>query len=370
MGEPLYQSIYTDLKHKIITDNYTLQEILPNEKDLAEQYDVSTITIKKAMELLKEDGLIIRKPRKGTIVVSQTPLNNPSEADSADSIRPFFGLIITNFTDFFGAQILRTIINQPDIEFIVRISYGNSELEDRIIEEMLEMGISGLIILPSSSEYISPIILELTAKDFPIVVIDRLMDKLPICSVKTDSLSAANELTTYLIKNGHKRIGLITSSSHVTTIDERINGFITAHLDCDLRINQSQIFSAIDSVIPDSHSSIEDDIEKIINFLKDNPDITALSTTEYNIALLAKSAISRLGLKIPEDISVACFDHPAINIFDTEAAIFTHVEQNQTMIGENAVHLLMKKKADPTFIEKQSLPYKIVEGNSVRKIVI
>ncbi len=368
MGEPLYFSIYTNLKNKILSKEYALQEVLPNEKELAEHYDVSTITIKKAMQLLKEDGLIIRKPRKGTIVVSQS-LSTKTQAEGLnDTPTPVFGLIITNFTDFFGSQILRTIINQPKIDFIVRISYGNNKLEDEIIEEMLSIGINGLIILPSSSEYISPILLELTSRDFPIVVIDRLMDKLPICSVKTDSLSAAKDLTAYLINHGHKRIGLITSSSHVTTIDERISGFIAAHLDRDLRINQSQILSAIDSVIPDSKTPVENDIERIIRFLKENPDLTAISTTEYNIALLAKSAISRLGLRIPDDVSLVCFDHPALNIFDTESDIITHVEQNQTMIGENAIQLLLQKKADPTFIEKQSLSYKIIEGNSVRKI--
>lgn len=366
MADPLYSTIYSDLKNKILTNEYHLQEILPTEKELAAQYNVSTITIKKAMQLLKEDGLIIRKPKKGTSVISQTVNPQPIAEEHINPSQVFFGLIITNFTDFFGSQILRTIIHHPKADFLVRISYGNSEKEDEIISDMLSVGVSGIIILPSSSEYISPTLLELASKDFPIVVIDRLMDKLPICSVKTDSVAAAKELTTHLIDSGHRRIGLISSSSHVTTIDERINGFISTHLDYDLRINQSQILTDITSVIPDSNTPVSQDIEKISSFFKENPDLTAIVATEYNIALLTKNAAEQSGLSIPQDISIACFDHPELSIFDPGATIFTHVEQNQTAIGENAVDLLLKKFQTPSFIEKQSLPYKIIEGTTVR----
>lgn len=360
MSKPLYQVIYEELKQQIESGVVSLNETLPTEKELSTSYKVSTITVKKALDLLKEEGYILRKPRKGSIVV-----NNKKTDISPKKL--IVGLIITNFTDFFGAQILRSILktNEEAIHFIVKISYGDPETENRLIQELVEMGIQGLILLPTSSEYTSPKILELISKNFPIVVIDRLMANLPICSVQTDSFSAAKELTSYLFAKGHEKLGLITSDSSVSTIDERVNGFLAAHVDENRAVSQNQILSMIDSVVPNSSRSIEDDVKLIVSFLEENTQITALFTTEYNIALLAKSAIEKIGKRVPQDYSVVCFDHPTVNIFDLNAFVFTHIKQNQTAIGQKAVEVLLQKIADPEAIEKINLGYRLIEGDSV-----
>ena len=264
-------------------------------------------------------------------------------------------LFRTNFTDFFGAQILRTVLetNTEEINFIVKISYGDPDRENELIQELIEMGIQGLILLPTSSEYTSPKILELISKN------------LPICSVQTDSFAAAKELTNYLFAKHHDKIGLITSDSSVSTIDERVNGFLSAHVDANRAVSQKQILSRIDSVVPSSSRKIEDDVALIVAFLQKNPEITALFTTEYNIALLAKSAIEQLGRQVPHDFSVVCFDHPTVNIFDLNAFIFTHIEQDQTAIGKHAIDLLLTKIAHPDTIEKINLGYRLIEGDSV-----
>ncbi|WP_291291359.1 substrate-binding domain-containing protein [Enterococcus sp.] len=360
MSKPLYQTIYEELKHQIESGLVAVNDTLPTEKDLSATYSVSTITVKKALDLLKEDGYIVRKPRKGSVVV----MNKKAEIVPNKQI---FGLVITNFTDFFGSQILRTILetNAGDINFIVKISYGDPNKENHLIQELIEMGIQGLILLPTSSEYTSPKILELISKNFPIVVLDRMMANLPICSVQTDSFIAAKELTNYLFTRKHEKIGLITSDSSVSTIDERVNGFLSAHVDANRAVSQTQILSRIDSVVPSSSRSIDEDVALIVEFLQNNPEMTALFTTEYNIALLAKSAIETLGKQVPQDYSVVCFDHPTVNIFDLNAFIFTHIEQDQTAIGKHAIELLQTKIAHPDTIEKINLGYRLIEGDSV-----
>ena len=143
MSKPLYQTIYEDLKHQIETGTVAINDTLPTEKELSTTYSVSTITVKKALDLLKEDGYIVRKPRKGSVVVTN------KKADIVPN-KLIFGLIITNFTDFFGAQILRTVLetNTEEINFIVKISYGDPDRENELIQELIEMGIKGLILLP------------------------------------------------------------------------------------------------------------------------------------------------------------------------------------------------------------------------------
>ncbi|WP_423189053.1 GntR family transcriptional regulator [Alkalibacterium sp. f15] len=63
-----YEEIYTDIKEKIINGDYTATEQLPFEKDLCESYNTSKMTVKRALDLLVEEGLIIKRRGSGTFV--------------------------------------------------------------------------------------------------------------------------------------------------------------------------------------------------------------------------------------------------------------------------------------------------------------
>ncbi|WP_461224656.1 GntR family transcriptional regulator [Lacticaseibacillus suihuaensis] len=366
MAKPLYLTVYERLKLSITGNQYKLHEKLPSEKELAEQFDVSTITIKKALDMLRDQGFVVRKPRRGTIVTSQAAVISASP----DTKNVTIGLVVTNFTDVFGTDILRSLISYDDhpVNVVTKISYGEPTQEDKQIRELLEMGVDGLIILPSSSEYTSPLILKLISKNFPIVVLDRMMSDLPICSVTTDNTTAASDLTKFLLQKGHRHIGIVTSDSPVTTIDKRVNGFLSAHIDENMAVSQEQILSTVESVIPDSKTPIEADIENIVRYLERNPRITAVIATEYNIASLVSSAIARMGKRIPEDYSLVCFDGPEVNVYDENAFVITHIQQAQFEIGQAAMALMMMKLAAPDTIKKVTLPYHLIKGNSVREL--
>ncbi|MDE1549420.1 trehalose operon repressor [Jeotgalibaca caeni] len=64
-----FLDIYLDLKHKIETFEYPTGSLLPSEKNLALQYEVSRETIRKALTLLLESGYIQKQQGKGSIVL-------------------------------------------------------------------------------------------------------------------------------------------------------------------------------------------------------------------------------------------------------------------------------------------------------------
>lgn len=67
---PLYKQVEDELYRRIQREEYTPEKRLPTEAELAKQFDVSTITIKKAILNLVEQGVLVRKQGKGTFVVS------------------------------------------------------------------------------------------------------------------------------------------------------------------------------------------------------------------------------------------------------------------------------------------------------------
>ena len=65
---PLYLQIKNDLDEKIVKGVYSPNELFPTEKELAEQYKVSRVTIRNVMGLLAKEGKITRKAGYGTIL--------------------------------------------------------------------------------------------------------------------------------------------------------------------------------------------------------------------------------------------------------------------------------------------------------------
>lgn len=68
---PLYQQLAETIKEQIASGKLKENDKLMAEKELCESYDVSRITVRKALELLSDEGLIIRKQGIGTFIASR-----------------------------------------------------------------------------------------------------------------------------------------------------------------------------------------------------------------------------------------------------------------------------------------------------------
>ena len=69
---PLYYQIYVDLKNKLLVNKLVDENgKLPAEKDLAEAYKVSRVTMRQAIAELEKDGLIVRFRGRGSFLKSQ-----------------------------------------------------------------------------------------------------------------------------------------------------------------------------------------------------------------------------------------------------------------------------------------------------------
>ena len=67
---PLYHQVYLILKDRIRTGRFARNAILPGEQDLALLFNVSRITVKRALNELAADGLISRHRGRGSVVTA------------------------------------------------------------------------------------------------------------------------------------------------------------------------------------------------------------------------------------------------------------------------------------------------------------
>lgn len=364
----LYRQLYEKLRADIEQHRIAVGDRLPPEAELVETHQVSSITIKRALDLLRADGFIVRRPRLGTFVISDVQTAGLAEQPGGGS-RPLIGCVITNFDDTFGTKIIGGAIDeaQDRATLVINRSLGDQSAEDRLIRALVDSGAKAIILEPSSSEFVPPVVLELITRSFPLVIIDRLLDGVPVSTIASDNVAGAREATEHLIELGHRRIGLITSAGPVSTLDERRRGFLLANATASVDHDERNEFRGVESTRPFSDTPIEDDIEALTEFVAARRDLTGFVVSEFNIALLLREACRRLDLEIPRHRSVVCFDHPDL-FFDRAAFRFTHIKQDQDALGRRSVEQALAQIDDPGAIGKHTLPTTLVPGDSTRKL--
>lgn len=82
----LYLEVADKIKEDIFSGKYPVGTMLPTENELEEMFQVSKITVRKAIELLATDEYVEKKSGRGTTVVSNRPYNRLSKAASFTQI--------------------------------------------------------------------------------------------------------------------------------------------------------------------------------------------------------------------------------------------------------------------------------------------
>ncbi|MCB2108104.1 MAG: GntR family transcriptional regulator [Rhodobacteraceae bacterium] len=73
LAMPLYHQVYLVMRENIRNGAYSADRMVPTETELCDSFGVSRITIKRAMRMLAEDGLVTRQRGRGTFIADQLP---------------------------------------------------------------------------------------------------------------------------------------------------------------------------------------------------------------------------------------------------------------------------------------------------------
>ncbi|WP_172256794.1 GntR family transcriptional regulator [Saccharibacillus deserti] len=373
---PMYEKIFNETRSLIETGVYRKGDKIPSEKELADEYGVSRITSKKALDLLAAEGAIVRMPGRGSFVAP----------DPSDGIRPgaavvpsadrsisaakerMIGLVLTDFSASYGTRLLYSMeefTRKNDCFLVLRRTFGNQASEESAIQKMRSLGVDGLIVFPAQGEYFNAEILKLVIAEFPLVLIDRKLKGVAAASISTDNTEAAAQAVRHLFGLGHRHIALLSPPPRDTTaIEERIEGFVRAHADDGIAVDRALWINDITATLPDAfyESNIEQEIRRIAEHLERNPGITAFLAIEYYIALLAKAAAERLGKRVPEDLSIVCFDSPTLNV--GEGYLFTHIRQKEEEMGRLAIETVLGILSGNQPAAEVRLPAELVPGSS------
>jgi DNA-binding GntR family transcriptional regulator len=68
---PLYQQLAAILREQIKSGKLAPGAPIPSETDLQQVHEVSRVTARKAVAVLRDDGLVITLPQRGTFVAER-----------------------------------------------------------------------------------------------------------------------------------------------------------------------------------------------------------------------------------------------------------------------------------------------------------
>jgi DNA-binding LacI/PurR family transcriptional regulator len=363
----MYRRIYDALAKEISAGSLAPGDRVPSEKELSIRYGVSRITSKRALELLSEEGIVVRFPGKGSFVASAGEGRPPRRRDGAGSI----GLVLPDFSETFGLTLLFGIedrCRELGYQLSLHRTLDRAELEGEALGRLVDSGAAGVIVLPVHGEDYNPAILRLVLDQVPLSFVDRRLRGLAASFVGTDNVGAARLGVEHLLDRGRKRIAFVSGPiSNTSAIEDRREGFVAATsargIAADTELWVTDMAGARHSAPLQAQAAAN--LERMRAHLATHPEIDAVFAAEYECALFAREAARLLGRRVPEDLSIVCFDSPPSYLGEVP---FTHLRQSEYEMGRKALDIVHAQVLGGSGgAERVYLPAELVGGDSTAR---
>ncbi len=379
----LYERIVASVLEDLRAGRLRPGDRVPSENALAASFEVSRITSRRALEVLAQASVVERAQGRGTFVAKDLPdlerlganlgltPDPPLRPDIARGIRSgLVGLVLPDFSDTYGLQMVYAIeeaCGQAGLHLILKRTYGTRDLEEAAIAALVGRGVDGLIVFPVHGEHYNPVLLKTVLDGFPVALVDRYLKGIPAHAIVTDNRAAAAALTEHLIGLGHTEIAFLSPPvANTSALEERLEGFEAALNRHSLPRRAEHLLSSLLATLPTQFhpKNIAADQNLLERFVK-SARATAFLCVEYNLALEFTTLLERLGKRVPEDVSVVCFDSPQAPL---EKPRFTHVRQDELEIGQLAVQRILEQLRGVAAPTRTHVQFRLVEGRSTGKI--
>lgn len=249
-----------------------------------------------------------------------------TDPDSSPQANPFYSKVILGIEDVCrrnGINLLFATLpvdeNNIPIE-IPQLLYNDT------VDGLLMVGICANESFKSISD----------KRMLPVVLVDGYSKINGFDSVVSDNFQAAYQAVEYLIRKGHRHIGLAGGGSDCfPSLRERRNGYLRA-----LKENKIGNSYITNFNINQSHG-----YQEILSFLKEYPHLSALFCVNDDVGSDAIRAVQDLGKRVPQDISVISYDDTFIASLARPTLTTMHVDT--LAMGRAAVHLLSLRIENP-----------------------
>lgn len=267
----------------------------------------------------------------------------------------------SNYENAFYTEAIRGIsqICNPRRVGITLISSNNDDEALKIIKELVAGGqIDGFIMLYSKQD--DPIVEYFCEQGILYVVVGTPGQMLnQTINIDNDNLMAARDATDYLYSLGHRNIGYLSTDTTYHFARERKAGYQLSMLQHDLPIHLEYCAEVRDF--------FTEGVQQLQAMLQRPDRPSAFLVGDDVLALVLEHACTRIGLSVPEDISIMAFNNSIYTRLTTPA--LTCVDVNSVQLGYEAASQILNHAENPNLMAtKIIVPHCIVERSSCRRI--
>jgi GntR family transcriptional regulator of arabinose operon len=359
-----YEIVKKGLWRAISEGDYEIGAKLPTEATLMTEYGVSRYTVRRAISDLEQEHYIYSIQGGGTYVADWKKAQR--DAKAANQAHKLIGVITTRLADYIFPNIISGIdrvISDAGYSLMISDTHNNHEHERHSLQNMLDIGVQGLIIEPTLSGTKNPnmdLYDQISAAGIPVVFINSHYEDFEAPYLAVDDVKSEEMLVNYLINKGHTNILGVFKVDDVQGVD-RMRGFTQAtQQSVDAMAESSLImYQAV------ADGKAEQLLAKIERHL-DGPDRpTAIALYNDALAVRTIDLVRSHDLRIPEDISIVGFDDYILDEY-LEPSLTTMIHPKERM-GHNAADMLIQMMNGEQVINKIYEP-QLVERGSVADI--
>jgi LacI family transcriptional regulator len=232
---------------------------------------------------------------------------------------------------------------------------GDSDVERAAIEAMLERKVDGLVYARMHHQLVD---VPSAVANVPTVLLDARQPDASIPSVVPDEVGGARSAVEHLLRAGHTRIGFVQCIDPIPAAEQRLEGFKIELEAAGIEFGDSLI--VCDPLEPGAYAP---EVEQLLT-TSDRP--TALFCFNDRMALGVYNTARRLGLSIPDDLSVVGFDNLETVAPWLDPGLTTiqlpHYEMGRWAV-EHLERLIQGESVDPI---QFLMPCPLVERGSVK----
>ncbi len=338
-AQPKYLQIVESLRQGIESGRYRNGVRLPSEAELVRRFNVSRMTVVKAMQHLQRAGLLVRRAGSGTYA-----------SDGGGDQRPVFGLIIPDLgqTEIFE-PICKGMSASPNAAGH-SLAWGHSaapsankeDEAEHLCQQYVDQRVAGVFFAPvefgGRRDQVNRRVLKaLKHARIPVVLLDRCVMEYPARSeydlVGLDNRRAGYVMADHLIRQGAKRVGFLAVEGSAETVDDRIVGYREALYAHRMPLDRELVLRAD----PADAATLARAIETCA--------LDALLCANDRTAAHAMRTLLGLGLRIPEDMRIAGIDD--VRYAELLPVPLTTMHQPCLDIGAAAIAAMLDRIGNP-----------------------
>ena len=330
--------------------------------DIAQRFNVSTVTVSKALSGQKGVSEEMRARIKAFAdelgYVSPSAARMQTEGGSYN-----IGIIIAQRYLDQSQSFYWSMYQEANTAALAKRSFTMLEVinesdEDACnIPKLVESGrINGLIVIGIMRRPYLEMLSKIT--DLPIVFLDFYESGIKCDSVVSDSYFGMYHMTNYLCKAGHKKIAFVGTLFSTNSITDRYFGYCKALMENGIELRK-------DYVINDRFTDSGAMKGYTIKLPKDMPTAFACNCDVAAIELI--ELLHKEGYRVPDDISVVGFDNYAFFNAD-KIELSTYAVDVKSMAKLAVKNLIKKMSGDITLKGTSVVEGKMIKGKTVKKI--